>query len=209
MLNKDQIKLAIFENKMPSKVFKPFRKLDWIVTFCIVEKSPPKTLEESVELLTEALIIPKKAFKEKELFLKSLSGGVIDILFDKYLDFYKEWIESLNDIVKDIVENDTQSKFEWEISKSIGIDKVLHTSEYNNAQLLWIFYNIMKEKKDKNEHINKLIENVFEMLKPWLDWELYTKMEQAETDTRENVLFEEKTQEYLEGTGDTIEEEIL
>lgn len=208
MINKDQIKTAIFENTMPSKLVRPVKKLNWNVTFCIVEKSAPKTLEDFVDLLANALNIPKYTPKENLLFLKSLSVNILNILFEKYLDFYEEWIKSLNAIIKDIVENDKQSKFEWELSKSIGIDKILHTVNYNNAQLLWIFYNTMKEKKDKNDYVIKLVDNIFDMLKPWLDKELYYKMEEVEENTRENVLFEEKTQEYVDSL-DIIEEEKL
>jgi hypothetical protein len=207
MLTKEQIKSAIFENKMPSKTVRPFRGMDWTVAFCIVEKDTPDTLEDSVRILSEAIVIPKKTVEEKALFLNSLSAGVIGVLFDKYVDFYQEWIRSLNGIVKDIVEEDKQSKFEWEISKSVGIVKILHTEEYNSAQMLWIFYNMIREKRDKNDYVVKLIESIFDMLKPWLDKELYVQMEQADTDTRENVLFEEKTKEYLEEIGDSVEEE--
>lgn len=206
MFSKDQVRVAIFENRLPTQKIKPFKKHEWFITLRVVEKAFPQTLEEYVKLLTSSLVISNKSEEEKESFLKSLNLFVVDTIFGKYLEFYNKWIKSLNDLVKDIVTNDTQSKFAWEISKHIGIDKVLHSAKYNNAQLLWIFYNSAKEKRDKSEHITSLIKNVFETLKPWLDKELYVQMEQTEENRRENVLFEEKTQEYLEeSSGDKVE----
>jgi len=206
MFSKDQVRAAIFENQLPTRKIRPFKKREWFLTLRVVEKAFPQTLEECVELLTSSLVISNKPEEEKEFFLRSLNPFVVNTIFEKYLEVYNEWIKSLNDLVKDIVTNDTQSKFAWEISKHTGINKILRSSKYNNAQLLWIFYNSAKEKKDKSEHITSLIKNVFEMLKPWLDKELFAQMEQTEENRRENVLYEEKTQEYLEeASGDKVE----
>jgi len=202
MFSKEEVKNAIFENILPIITIKPFKKVDWSLTLKIDEKPFPQTLEECVKLLASVLIIPNKSEEEKEAFLKSLNFFVVDKIFEKYTKVYNEWIKGLNKIVEDIVENDVQSKFLWEVSKSSGIDKVLNSSKYNNAQLLWIFYNSVKSDKDKNKYIIELIKNVFEMLQPWLDKELYDRVKQSEESTRENVLFDEKTQEYLESQDD-------
>lgn len=207
MFSKEQVKTAIFENILPTITIKPFKKVDWSLTLRIDEKLFPQTLEECVKLLASVLIIPNKSEEEKEVFLRSLNFFVVDKIFEKYTKVYNEWIKGLNKIVEDIVENDVQSKFLWEVSKSSGIDKVLNSSKYNNAQLLWIFYNSVKSDKDKNKYVIELIKNVFEMLQPWLDKELYDRVKQSEENTRENVLFDEKTQEYLESQddGDSVE----
>jgi len=208
MLSKEQVKAAIFYNQLPTKIIKPFKKLDWTVPFCITKTSFPNNLKESVQLLASALAIPNKSQLEKETLLKSTSCFVIDILLEKYIRFYSEWSKSLNDLVKDIVKNDVQSKFIWKISKSISVEKALCVSEYNDAQLLWIFYNSIEEEKNEYNYRNELIISVFEMLKPWLDKELYVQMQEHEESERENVLFEEQTKEYLENSGeDTIEVE--
>jgi len=207
MLSKEQIKAAIFENRLPTKTIKPFKKIEWDISLRIVISPFPNTLEESIKLLATALVFPNKSQKEKEMFLKSMSLFVINILFKKYKEFYDEWVESSNKLIKDIVKNDNRSKFVWEISKHVGVDKVLRLSEYNDSQLLWIFFNLMEEKRDKNEYVNELIKDVFEMLKPWLDKDLYAHMKEAEESKRENVLFDEQTQNYLEDTGDKVEVE--
>ena len=207
MFSKEQVRITIFENILPTIKVKPFKKVNWFLTLQIVEGSFPKTLEECVKLLASVLVIPNKSEEEKETFLKSLSCFVIDTIFEKYTKVYNDWIKNLNKIVGDIVENDVQSKFLWEVSKSSSIDKVLNSSKYNNAQLLWIFYNSVRNIKDKNKYTTELIKNVFEMLQPWLDKELYARVKESEESTRENVLFDEKTQEYLESQdeGDSVE----
>lgn len=207
MISNEQVKRAIFENELPTKRIKPFRKLKWFITLCIVDENFPKTLKESVELLTSALFIPNKSKEEKEIFLRSLNLFVVDMILKEYIEFYSEWAKDLSILVEDIVANDVQSKYLWEVSKHIGIDKVLHTSKYNTAQMLWIFYNTLEEKKNKNEYTNKMVENIFEMLKPWLDKELYTHLKDTEESKRENILFDEQTKEYLEesGEGDSLE----
>lgn len=207
MISNEQVKRAIFENELPTKRIKPFKKLKWFITLCIVDGNFPNTLKESIELLTSALFIPNKSKKEKEIFLKSLNLFVVDIILKKYIEFYSEWAKDLSTLVEDIVKNDVRSKYLWEISKHIEIDKVLHTSKYNNAQMLWIFYNALEEKKNKNEYTNKMVENIFEMLKPWLDKELWVQLKDTEESKRENILFEEQTKEYLEesGEGDSLE----
>ena len=208
MISNEQVKRAIFENELPIKRIKPFKKLKWFITLRIVDRNFPRTLKESVELLTSALFIPNKSRKEKEIFLKSLNLFVVDMILKEYIEFYSEWAKDLSTLVEDIVKNDVQSKYLWEVSKHIGIDKVLHTSEYNNAQMLWIFYNALEEKKNKNEYINKAVENIFEMLKPWLDKELYVHLKDTEESTRENILFDEQTKEYLEESGEEDSLEI-
>jgi len=211
MFSKEEVKKAIFENILPTIKIKPFKKVDWFLTLRIEEKSFPQTLEECVKLLASVLVIPNKSEEEKETFLKSLNCFVVDRIFEKYTKVYNDWIKELNKIVEDIVENDVQSKFLWEVSKSSGIDKVLNSSKYNNAQLLWIFYNSVRNIKDKNKYTTELIKNVFEMLQPWLDKELYARVKESEESTRENVLFDEKTQEYLESQdeGDSVEMDYM
>lgn len=207
MISDDQVKRAIFENELPTKRIKPFRKLKWFITLRIIDGNFPRTLKESVELLTSALFIPNKSKKENEIFLRSLNLFVVDMILKEYIEFYSEWAKNLGLLVEDIVANDVRSKYLWEVSKHIGIDNVLHTSKYNNAQMLWIFYNALEEKKNKNEYINKIVENIFEILKPWLDKELYTQLKETEESKRENILFDEQTKEYLEesGEGDSLE----
>ncbi|MCK4357333.1 MAG: hypothetical protein KAW92_01065 [Candidatus Cloacimonetes bacterium] len=208
MISNEQVKRAIFENELPTKRIKPFKKLKWFITLRIVDGNFPRTLKESVKLLTSALFIPNKSKKEKEIFLKSLNLFVVDMILKEYIEFYSEWAKDLSTLVEDIVKNDVQSKYLWEVSKHIGIDKVLHTSEYNNAQMLWIFYNALEEKKNKNEYTNKAVENIFEMLKPWLDKELYVHLKDTEESKRENILFEKQTKEYLEESGEEDSLEI-
>jgi glycerol-3-phosphate O-acyltransferase len=204
MLSKEQVKAAIFNNQLPIKTIKPFKKLDWTVSFCITKTSFPNTLEETVKLISSALVLNKSQL-EKENLLKSTSCFVINIFFEKYIRFYSEWAKSLNELVEGIVKNDNQSKFAWEVSKRIGVDKTLHTSEYNDAQLLWIFYNSVEEEKNKYIDRSNLIKNIFEALKPWLDKDLYLQMQEQEENSHENILFEEQTEEYLEESdGDTI-----
>ena len=130
MISNEQVKRAIFENELPIKRIKPFKKLKWFITLRIVDRNFPRTLKESVELLTSALFIPNKSRKEKEIFLKSLNLFVVDMILKEYIEFYSEWAKDLSTLVEDIVKNDVQSKYLWEVSKHIGIDKVLHTSEY-------------------------------------------------------------------------------
>lgn len=208
MLSKEQVKAAIFNNQLPTKIIKPFKKLDWTVSFCVTKTSFPNTLEESVKLLAAALVIPNKSQLEKEMLLKSMSCFVVDVFLEKYIRFYSEWSKSLNKLIEDIVKNDSQSKFVWETSKSVGIEKILHISEYNDAQLLWVFYNLIEEEKNKHIYRNDLIESIFEMLKPWLDKELYISMKETEESERENVLFDDQTEKYLkENNGDAVEME--
>lgn len=210
MLSKEQVKAAIFENQLPTKTIKPFKKLSWSISLRIVKAAFPDTLEECVKILASAFIFPNESQEEKELLLKSMSCFVVDILFKKYMQFYADWTKNLNNLVENIVKSDVQSKFVWETSKCVGVDRMLHSSAHNDAQLLWIFYNLMEEKRDKNIYTNKLVEDIFEMLKPWLDKELYVRMKETEESKRENVLFDEQTEHYLEDSeGDNVEIEYM
>jgi len=109
MISNEQVKRSIFENELPTKRIKPFRKLKWFITLRIVDKNFPETLKESVELLTSALFIPNKSKKEKEIFLKSLNLFVFDIILKKYVEFYSEWAKNLGILVESIVKDDVRS----------------------------------------------------------------------------------------------------
>ena len=84
---------------------------------------------------------------------------------------------------------DNESRAQWLLAQAVGISTILPTvdSQLNIFQRAWVIQNAAQ---DKREHIDT-IKQVIEVLKPWLNNELYHYIKDHAANTRENVMFDE------------------
>ena len=83
-----------------------------------------------------------------------------------------------------------ESRNLWTIFKETSISSVLTLPKNNKPsvfQRTWIIYNSIEDEVDRN----KLIEDVIKTLHPWLNTELWVKMEERDETQRENWQFDD------------------
>jgi len=139
--------------------------------------------------------IEQLQFMERVLCCKSFKGTQ----FVRELPpiFYKELLQefiSFQTIVGDQLfrgveeyAKTSESRNYWEVFKSVGpaLTINLRDGKLNAFQRKWVLLNTIQ---DKQENV-KLIENVFDILKPWLNLDLFAKMQEVEENRRENVFY--------------------
>jgi hypothetical protein len=95
----------------------------------------------------------------------------------------------------------------WQVGKSTSVEKVIPIrNQLNMAQYYWAGFNVIKDSSEKTE----LISSVFDMLKPWLDKDLWKALEDNEENstpnTRINRLYDDQVKAYEENMDEIIAE---
>lgn len=150
----------------------------------------PYTTDEIIKFLfplIQARGVDGKIYSGEE-FLKSLPAPMFFVLFDAYSNFHKETLTKFLGLVERYVESGNSVNL-WALFKTVGIDRTLtlHNNSLDILQRTWVLHNVAKDEKDKYT----LIHSVFNALKPWLNAEMYAKVQEAENSTRENWLYDD------------------
>jgi len=128
--------------------------------------------------------------KTSRKFISSLPHPFFREIFDKYRSFQLQVGLDLLDVLEDFVKS-PESRGLWGVythSKPEYIMNIVNGT-LNAFQKQWILLNVSRDADDRAI----MISNIFEALQPWLDKELYAKVqEEAEgsTFTRKNAFYD-------------------
>lgn len=178
-----QLNDIIFEGTFPTKTVVVARVL---FEFTLTDLTLPRRgIDFQIELFSN--IISCKGVSGKE-FIKNLPSVLFYLIASAYAKYQADAIPAL---IKELYDFTlTQgSRDNWLLYKNSKDQYNLPTvdNKLNIFQKYWIIFNKSLDKKENMD----LIVNVFEALQPWLDRELYTKI-QEEKDARQNVFFNDK-----------------
>lgn len=158
----------------------------------------PKSVEDWFNFFANACFIP--GFKDSRVFLREIPFTFFDKLVQKYIKFYNNWMLSVLLYMPQIIISD-KSKMAWRVFTQAPIEKVLPVGDrLNTAQYYWVVFNTVEDQKDRTG----IITNLFEAVKPWLNTELWNRMEEAKAGKeqgRVNRFYEEKIRKFDEQAG--------
>ena len=183
-----QLRKIIFDGEFPTEVIAvhniPFR-------FTFSDKVPSIDISKQVAFLEN--VIECKGISGHS-FLKALPPIFFYSIVDTYIHFQirlgKEFFELMEDFIKT-----PESRGLWAIYKKSRPEHIMTIDEKLNAfQQRWIVVNVSLD----NEDTARMVLEVFEVLKPWLDKELFAKVREEEEHTRENVFYDEDNLEAMD-----------
>jgi hypothetical protein len=195
LLTRKEIERSIFDDTYPTRIFK-IHNLNFI--YVISERTFPTTLDGWLSFFNYSLIIP--GADNSYDILSKIPLPLFYCLIQGYKFFYQDWFMSISKHILDIVK-DSRSRTTWSVCQNTSIDKVIPVhNKLNTAQYFWVALNA----NTSIEQRNKLIYDVFEMLKPWLNIELWQDIHKNDDDdknipkgARLNRNEEQDVQEYL------------
>lgn len=178
-ITQDHVRQAILNNEFPECKLTLFNTP---FTFIFTDRTPPSLggLEQLHFMqnilkcgdIMGSVFIPKIAFVAYKELLKTFlqfQTYVGTRLFEELLE-YVETGESRN---------------YWELFKAAGPAAAItvNGSALNVFQQKWVLLNVAKDKRDNAE----LISHVFDALKPWLNTDLFVKVNESTQNQRENI----------------------
>lgn len=143
------------------------------------------SLEENIAILDKCAAIRDINGK---VDIKTLPMPLFELLLTMYVDFQQRTIPQLSVCMDDYID-DAESRAQWLLAKAMGVTSTLTTidGQLNTFQRTWVVRNALQDKIEQADTIT----NVIEVLKPWLDRELYTHVQERKANTRENVMFDD------------------
>jgi len=190
LLTQKEIEHAIFDGIYPTKVFK-VGSLSFI--YVISERMFPTTIEGWLNFFKYAISIP--SLEDSRDLLRLLPIHLFYKLIKDYKTFYKKWFESIVQHILPII-SDARSRTTWSVCKHTSINLVLPVyGRLNTAQYFWVALNSSSDTSERN----KLILDVFEMIKPWMNIELWNQIQRNDNGggNRINRLEEQDVDEYI------------
>lgn len=181
---------------------------------CIIYGKPPSQFvdfgEFSVEFflrhytglspyLTDNILLLEKCVEINNVpgkdAVKCLPEPLFDALLNMYRDFQFRSLHTLTVQMEEYLQSD-ESRAQWLLAKAAGVSTALtlESGELNPFQRTWIVRNSLQDKVDHTD----LIVQVIDILKPWLDKELYAQVQDRITNTRENVMFAEEDESAVD-----------
>ena len=126
--------------------------------------------------------------------LKELPPWMLSLIHDSYQKEISNWIDYLFDNITEFCEKDSESLINWSSVDKGGIF-ALFSGKLTFEQKLWMS---VQSKLNKNE-LQKFIIDVKDSLLPWLNNELFKKVQDAKENTRENIAYDEQRKKLQEG----------
>jgi len=151
------------------------------------EKIPVDNVEEQLTFFENVVNCWKCEGKE---FVRTLPACFFYLIVNAYYDFQLSLGKILFDSVDDFTKL-VESRSMWEIYKRDPgrVMTVSTLKKLNSFQKKWIIVNTQRDREDKSE----LISDIFDALKPWLDKELYSKIEEGKNQgSRENFFYNDE-----------------
>jgi len=183
-----QLYRIVFEGKFPSKIVVvkniPFK-------FILTDKISETNIQSQLSFL-EKVVMCKGYSGDK--FIKDLPITLFFEILNSYFDFQIGLGKKLFDTMPDFTRS-FESRGLWEVYKHSNPGQVLNIEgKLNEFQKRWIMIN---SSLDRKENID-LIADVFDVLKPWLDKELFAKIEDNEELRRDNIFYDERNLEAMD-----------
>ena len=126
--------------------------------------------------------------------LRELPPWMLSLIYNKYREEIKDWIDYLFDNISEFCEKDSESLINFGTIEYGGVSS-LFKGNLTFEQRLWIS---VKSRISKNEQ-QKFIIAVKDSLLPWINNEMFNKVADAKENTRENVAYEEQRKKLQEG----------
>jgi hypothetical protein len=194
-VTKNEVERSIFEDISPTK---SIQLGDISLIFNINEDPFPEIMLDWVDYLSDCTSITLDTPIKQ--FLLSIPYALFEKLINYYTEFFNEWSIDIHKHMKDII-NEYTSKSYWRICSKAGINNVLKFNKrLNYAQNIWVLYNDSEDLKEKN----KLIFDTFEVLQPWLNYDLWKSIDDKDKNTRVNKLYDQQISQF-EGNNDLDE----
>jgi len=184
----DQIALQRLRNvlingKFPSEIVK-VKGVLFKFTFTDNDLSLCNTITDYIEFLSKVV---KCTVDDIVVPLIDLPSTYFYPLQTAYSEFQYNLLNALLETVVKFTES-AESRGLWLTYKHSDPSHILSIDcKLNLIQQRWVALNAMNDAKDNM----KMITDVFEALKPWLDRELYTKIKEHNEKTRENIFFDD------------------
>lgn len=135
--------------------------------------------------------------KESDIndYFNTCTAPLLNLIFAHVVMEYIKWRKYYTSNILSFIESN-ESKFQWEIAKSIGIDSIMPNKPHSFEQKLWIVCASSSSKRDEQKFFVELVESI----KPWMNIELYKNIENMKKNKRDNVLFEQQKISMLKGS---------
>lgn len=181
-----QLRNILIDGKFPSKTVK-VKGVLFELTFTDNDIAFCNTIIDHVEFLSK--VIKCSTVYNEVVPLTTLPSIYFHPLRIAYSEFQYTTLNILLEAVVKFTES-AESYGLWLTYKNSDASYVLSINrKLNLIQQRWVALNSMNDVKDKTE----MITNIFNAAKPWLDKELYAKIEEHTKDTRENRFFDDDT----------------
>ncbi len=183
-ITQEHAKQAVLNNEFPectiNVVGVPF-------TFKFTDRTLPIISDEN-QLQFMEKVLCCKSFSGNQ-FVRKLPPVIYKELLQIFLDFQTTTGTQLFHVIEEYA-NTAESRNYWEIFKMSRPELVLNfeNNKFNVFQRKWILLNTIKDKQDNVELIN----SVFDVLKPWLNLELFGKLQEITENQRENIFYNEE-----------------
>ena len=194
--NLKTIEDALFSNKNPLVTVFPFpinslKKIS--VTFEV-----PFLYNESLEIRQIVNYVKKIDNKEtrisdKESTIYKFPFILLPLITVSFTRIVTAWYSYLFDNLKEFSDTEV-SLINWKVIQSNGISFIFK-NELSLLQKLWISLNAQNDR----EFWLKTATDIRETLLPWLNYDLWSKIEKNKENTRENADYEEQKRAMVEG----------
>ena len=195
-LSKQAIEQAIFEGVYPTHTI----KISPLTLILVINDrtSLPRNIEDWFNFFENACFIP--GFKDSRVFLREIPFDFFEKLVQEYIKLYNNWMLSVLLYMPQIIAGD-RSKVAWRVFTKAPVEKVLPIGDrLNAAQYYWVVFNTVEDKRDFSD----IVTNLFEAIKPWLNTELWGRMEDAKAGKesgRLNRFYDNQIQKFDEKMG--------
>jgi hypothetical protein len=187
-LPQNAAKQAVIEGILPKYPIEVFN-IPFIIHFIDTPSAPGAF----AQLHYFEQIISCKGFSGKE-FVKDLPPIFYQEIIRIFCDIQPVIGAQLLQQLDEFLETD-ESRNYWELFKITRPELVVNINErLNFLQRKWILVNVQKDKQDTVQ----LIGQIFDAIKPWLNSELYQRVQEVEESQRENVFYDDANIEKID-----------
>lgn len=146
------------------------------------------SLQEQVRLLSSHVCYSRAGY---QVPVANLSLPLFNKLLQKFIEVQQDFDKHIQKILPQFI-SEVESRALWKLYKNCPTDTIVERRDgrLNNTQRQWILLNTAEDQKDRVT----LIKDVFEMLQPWLDKELYKAIKDKESSDaaeRTNVFYDD------------------
>ena len=176
-----QLRNIIFDNKFPVENVTihgiPFQ-------FILSDKAPTLNISAQVDFFENVM---KYAGISGRTFFKKLPQVFFQPIVDAYISFQMCLCREFFGLMQDFVKT-PESRGLWAVYKRSNPEHIMTIDgKLNMFQQRWIASNVSLDNTD-NAH---MILEILNVLKPWLDKEMFVKLQEEEKDMRENAFYNE------------------
>jgi hypothetical protein len=186
--NFDDITNALFYNKKPVYFITPFRD---IIKYQIIIPTYLSLFDKNT---SDIYTILKSAVQNDQIYnyLLKLPAWMLGRVIKEYKEGIEKWEDYIINNLEKYCET-FESKLKWTLVKTMGVNTVL-SLPLSLEQSLWIFYCSKNDEKEKIELMIKLRDSLL----PWINPELWDKVQKQKENARFNSAYEKIHKQILE-----------